>query len=53
MIEWIAYSDLNTMRINADYVNRKGLGGVAVWSLDNDDFSGHYCKQGTNERHFM
>lgn len=22
------------------------LGGVAVWAIENDDFSGSYCKQG-------
>ena len=50
MTEWIAYSDMNTMRINADYVNKNGLGGVAVWSLENDDFTGLHCKQGISIR---
>jgi hypothetical protein len=46
LTEWIAYSDTNTMRVNADYAKRKKLGGVTVWSLEFDDFSGKYCRKG-------
>ena len=32
--QFIAYDNINTLKIKADYVKKKGLGGVMWWSLD-------------------
>ena len=45
-IEWVGYSDVYTMKICSQYVIHMKLGGVSIWAIENDDFSGSYCKQG-------
>ncbi|KAK0178898.1 hypothetical protein PV327_007739 [Microctonus hyperodae] len=38
--QWVGYDDEEIVRIKAQYVNEKGLGGIMFWSIDNDDFRG-------------
>ncbi len=45
-IEWVGYSDTNSMVITAEYLKYKNLGGASIWSIENDDFNGQYCNQG-------
>lgn len=40
--QWVAYDDEAMMKIKGEFVRYRGLGGVAVWSLSQDDFRG-FC----------
>ncbi|KAG8175070.1 hypothetical protein JTE90_006942 [Oedothorax gibbosus] len=40
--QWVSYDDMNSFNSKIDYVIEKGLGGVMLWSIDTDDFTG-YC----------
>jgi len=43
---WISYDDARSARKKAEFVKQKNLGGVAVWSVDMDDFKGQFCNLG-------
>jgi len=36
--QWVSYDDVEAAVMKAEYVARRKLGGVMVWTLDNDDF---------------
>jgi len=36
--QWIGYDDPISVKVKIAYVRATGLGGVALWSLDLDDF---------------
>ncbi|XP_072751718.1 probable chitinase 10 [Anoplolepis gracilipes] len=38
--QWIGYDDPVSVKVKIAYVRATGLGGVALWSLDLDDFQG-------------
>ncbi|XP_067211675.1 uncharacterized protein [Linepithema humile] len=38
--QWVGYDDENIVKLKANYVNEKKLGGIMFWSIDNDDFRG-------------
>lgn len=38
--EWWTFDDPWTIAAKADYVRRRGLGGMTLWSLDGDDSTG-------------
>ena len=40
------YEDSESVGFKSSYVKEKKLGGVSLFSLDNDDFSGLFCMQG-------
>jgi hypothetical protein len=44
---WISYEDIKSARRKADYVKKNNLGGVAIMSLDNDDFKSKFCNLGS------
>ncbi|XP_072223953.1 acidic mammalian chitinase-like [Leuresthes tenuis] len=44
--EWVGFDNKNSYEIKAQYVKDNKFGGVFVWSLDLDDFSGEFCGQG-------
>jgi chitinase len=43
--QWVSYDDASTIADKTEFINERGLGGVVVWSLENDDFKGT-CGQG-------
>lgn len=38
--QWVSYDDADTFKQKVDYANGKGLGGIMVWSADQDDALG-------------
>ncbi|XP_052761892.1 chitotriosidase-1-like [Mya arenaria] len=42
---WCGYDDPDSIKVKVDYIKQGGFGGVMVWALDLDDFSG-MCGQG-------
>ncbi|KAK7501474.1 hypothetical protein BaRGS_00007278 [Batillaria attramentaria] len=44
--QWVGYEDVNSLREKVCYTKQNGYGGIMVWALDLDDFSGNMCGQG-------
>uniref|UniRef100_A0A8C6PRW8 chitinase n=1 Tax=Nothobranchius furzeri TaxID=105023 RepID=A0A8C6PRW8_NOTFU len=44
--EWVGFDNMQSFEIKAQYVKDNRLGGAFIYSLDMDDFSGHFCGQG-------
>ena len=44
--QWVGYDDIETLKYKLDFAKQFNLGGIMVWSLDLDDFSGEHCNQG-------
>jgi len=42
---WCGYEDADSLKLKVDYTKQEGFGGIMVWALDLDDFSGS-CGQG-------
>ncbi|RNA08689.1 acidic mammalian chitinase-like [Brachionus plicatilis] len=42
----VFYEDLESVSFKSNYVKEKNLGGISLFSLDNDDFTGIFCMQG-------
>lgn len=38
--QWVSYDDEESIRKKCEYINRNGLGGAMVWSIDQDEFQG-------------
>jgi chitinase len=36
-----------SISFKCNYVKKEGLAGAMIWTLDMDDFSGKFCKNGT------
>lgn len=34
--QWVSYDDADTFKAKIDYANDRGLGGVLIWSIDQD-----------------
>uniref|UniRef100_A0A4W4GMI7 Acidic mammalian chitinase n=1 Tax=Electrophorus electricus TaxID=8005 RepID=A0A4W4GMI7_ELEEL len=43
---WVGYDNIKSFQIKIDWLKKNNFGGAMVWSLDLDDFSGTFCKQG-------
>ncbi|KAM4570582.1 acidic mammalian chitinase-like [Fundulus diaphanus] len=44
--EWVGFDNKRSYEIKAQYVKDNNYGGAFVWSLDLDDFAGHFCGKG-------
>uniref|UniRef100_A0A7M5V7Q3 GH18 domain-containing protein n=2 Tax=Clytia hemisphaerica TaxID=252671 RepID=A0A7M5V7Q3_9CNID len=45
--QWVAYDDQTSIQLKVkDVIIKKNLKGFMVWTLDFDDFSGHFCGRG-------
>ncbi|XP_007426461.1 chitinase-3-like protein 1 [Python bivittatus] len=44
--QWVGYEDETSVQAKVRYAKDNNLGGVMVWTLDLDDFSGTFCKKG-------
>ena len=47
LVEWVGFDDVRSVEIKVKYAMDNNLGGVMLWALDMDDFSGTFCNQGT------
>lgn len=45
-IEWVGFDDVRSIEVKVKYIKEKNLAGAMIWSLDMDDFTGSFCKQG-------
>ena len=41
--QWVAYDDADSAMNKAEFVLRNGFGGVALWTIDFDDFNNMCC----------
>ncbi|MGH0179568.1 UNVERIFIED_CONTAM: hypothetical protein FKN15_001742 [Acipenser sinensis] len=44
--QWIGYDDEKSFYWKVEWMKSKGLGGVMIYSMDLDDFSGEFCGNG-------
>ncbi|NXJ70503.1 CHIA chitinase, partial [Rostratula benghalensis] len=44
--EWVGYDNIKSFNIKVDWLKRNNFGGAMVWTIDLDDFTGTFCKQG-------
>ncbi|PVD37547.1 hypothetical protein C0Q70_00141 [Pomacea canaliculata] len=44
--QWVGYDDPESLRDKVRYVKQNGYGGVMVWELSMDDFTGAHCNNG-------
>lgn len=45
--EWVGFDNQQSYEIKAKYLKDNKYAGALIWSLDLDDFAGHFCSQGT------
>ncbi|KAH9514434.1 Chitinase-3-like protein 1 [Bulinus truncatus] len=41
--EWVGFEDSQSLQAKVRYVLENQFGGLAIWSIDLDDYSGEYC----------
>ncbi|XP_066480273.1 chitinase-3-like protein 1 [Tiliqua scincoides] len=43
--QWVGYEDVTSVKKKVQYMKDLHLGGIMIWTLDLDDFSGSLCDQ--------
>ncbi|KAL7399595.1 hypothetical protein ABVT39_027298 [Epinephelus coioides] len=46
--QWVGFDNHYSLEVKTSYLKANDFGGAFVWSLDLDDTSGQFCKQGNN-----
>lgn len=41
--QWVSYNDISSVEEKAKFIKSNGYGGVALWTLDMDDFNNDCC----------
>ncbi|XP_067324124.1 chitinase-3-like protein 1 [Anolis sagrei] len=44
--QWVGYEDTRSVKAKVQYMKNNHLGGIMIWALDLDDFSGSFCNEG-------
>lgn len=44
--QWVGYDNLESVAVKVSYAKLLKLGGVMLWSLDQDDYTGLFCDHG-------
>ncbi|XP_062997927.1 chitinase-3-like protein 1 [Elgaria multicarinata webbii] len=44
--QWVGYEDKTSVQTKVQYMKNNHLGGVMIWTIELDDFSGFFCKDG-------
>ncbi|NXJ79323.1 CHIA chitinase, partial [Trogon melanurus] len=44
--EWVGYDNIKSFNLKIDWLKKNNFGGAMVWTIDLDDFTGTFCKQG-------
>uniref|UniRef100_A0A671UYP1 chitinase n=1 Tax=Sparus aurata TaxID=8175 RepID=A0A671UYP1_SPAAU len=44
--QWVGFDNKDSLDVKVSYLKTNNFGGASVWSMDVDDFSGTFCKQG-------
>ncbi|NXR16291.1 CHIA chitinase, partial [Semnornis frantzii] len=44
--EWVGYDNIKSFNIKLDWLKKSNFGGAMVWTIDLDDFTGTFCKEG-------
>ncbi|XP_078098071.1 chitinase-3-like protein 1 [Mustelus asterias] len=45
--QWVGYDDLESFKAKAEWLKENKFGGATLSALDQDDYSGTHCNQGT------
>lgn len=43
--QWVGFEDMISVKKKVQYMKNSHLGGIVIWTLDLDDFSGYFCNQ--------
>ncbi|XP_068275372.1 acidic mammalian chitinase-like [Nyctibius grandis] len=44
--EWVGYDNIKSFNIKVDWLKKNNFGGAMVWTIDMDDYTGTFCKEG-------
>ncbi|XP_054032261.1 acidic mammalian chitinase [Dryobates pubescens] len=44
--QWVGYDNTKSFSLKVDWLKKNNFGGAMVWTIDLDDFTGTFCKQG-------
>jgi chitinase len=44
--QWVGFDDERSLKTKIEWLKEKELGGIMVWTLDSDDYSGKSCSSG-------
>uniref|UniRef100_K1PKV2 Acidic mammalian chitinase n=1 Tax=Magallana gigas TaxID=29159 RepID=K1PKV2_MAGGI len=44
--DWVGYENVRSVIEKTKWVMDHGYAGIMIWALDQDDFTGHFCKAG-------